>query len=141
MSQNGYELLAELRAQTLDMFDVPNDLLPAEYHGKAGFRKLSDVDRQYEKTRKPKKDPRTISAKFGKVEGKTGLHIVAATPERAAMLEHYRKQAEAGGEEIELFAGVVDDARLYRAELVLAATLIRAGVMEPFDDDLGFDQE
>jgi hypothetical protein len=135
--QNGYELLAELRAETLDMFDVPNSLLPSEYHTKKGYRSLASVDKQYEKTH-AKRDGREVSVKFS--DGKEGREIVESTPERLAMVEHYRKQFVDGVEDFEPFGGL-NEMKLYRAELNFAATLIRAGIMEPFDDDNGFDEE
>ena len=138
MTQNGYELLAELRAQTLDMFLVPNELLPDEYHGKIQiigskkrYRKLSSIDKQFEKS-SVKRDGRETSVKFNNDD-------MDGTPERMAMIAHYRTQYEAGVEDFQPYGGL-NEAKQYRAELAFIAALIQAGAMEPIDPDNGFDE-
>lgn len=136
LSPESAQLFAELRIQALDMFDVPNELLPEGYHGKRGYRKLADIDRQFEK-QNVRKDGRESSVKFE--GGENGRRIVESTPERLAMIEHYRNQYDSGVEDFQPYGGLNED-KLYRAELAFAATLIRAGAMEPFDSDEGFDE-
>ena len=96
----------------LDSLDIPE---PTQEQIEYTERVNRMTDRLFglesdEKQSKPERDPRSVSVKFAKVDGKRV--ITQATPERLAAIEKYRKQI-ANGEDIEY---EVNDYKQYNAE-------------------------
>ena len=108
----GGQLLEQLREDIMQCFEVPNDMLPEEYHNnRDGVRTLADLDSMYRESNEPSQ------------------HVLdkAAKAERC---EKYRQQWEANGS-IEYD---VDEYRLHKNELAFVEAAVKAGWME-LDDE------
>ena len=108
----GGQLLEQLREDIMQCVEVPNDMLPEEYHNnRDGVRTLADLDSMYRESNEPSQ------------------HVLdkAAKAERC---EKYRQQWEANGS-IEYD---VDEYRLHKNELAFVEAAVKAGWME-LDDE------
>lgn len=139
------QLFADFRAVILESFEVSNESLPEAYRSKSknGKRSLASIEKQLIKGK-----PKQVNEMESSVKFDNDRNIVSGSPSRLAAIEHYRKQVENGSQSMELdggdekfvpFGGLSED-KLYRAELNFAATLIKAGIMEPFEDNGQFDE-
>ena len=108
----GGQLLEQLRQDIVNCIEVPNDMLPEEYHNnRDGVRTLAELDSMYQESSEPSQ------------------HVLdkAAKAERC---EKYRQQWEANGS-IEYD---VDEYRLHKNELAFAEAAVKAGWIE-LDDE------
>ena len=108
----GGQLLEQLRQDIVNCIEVPNDMLPEEYHNnRDGVRTLAELDSMYQESNEPSQ------------------HVLdkAAKAERC---EKYRQQWEANGS-IEYD---VDEYRLHKNELAFVEAAVKAGWME-LDDE------
>jgi hypothetical protein len=133
------DLLDSCRLAVLDMFDVPNDLLPVAYHGKKKlcpmdgeehnekmrYRNLAAVDNQFERKAKKRKPNRASSVKFD-----SKRNVTRATSERMAALESYREQIAAGeANEVAIVPHTPCERRQNNTEIAFVKVMVQAGII------------
>lgn len=115
-------LLESGRREVLDMFDVPNELLPEKYHGKKGHRNLAAVDVQFDRRAANRKPGRAVSVKFD-----AKRNITRVSKDRMAALNAYRQQIEQGAEELTPFNPC--ERRQNNAEITFVGAMVKSGII------------
>lgn len=111
----------------IDMLMVPASWLPESYRGKKKMRKLRSVVNEAKRRQKTAWKPdREVSVKFD-----ADRNITSARPGRLEVLEKYAAAVEAG-EPIEYNE---DEDKLYRKQLDFVAAGVKAGMIDPIEDD------